>query len=156
LVRLYWSFDLVQLPPLVKRLTGLLSDDARPWMLKCAADPAVHARADAVVLYLARPALEERASAIDSIATEFAAHAGALRPPLTLALHPGLSLAVDPANGESFGQHRCRLLAEAFLAAPNDNDDTVLAQIADRMARDGIAPTRPYAGGDDPPFPWEA
>jgi hypothetical protein len=38
-------------------------------------------------------------------------------PVFTKFLAPGLGLAEDPGQGDSFGQHRCRLLADAMILA---------------------------------------
>lgn len=155
LVRLYWNTRLGHLPALVERLTSALRDDERPWMLKCAVDPAVHARSDATVLYVPRQALDELAPLVDAVAAELAPHARVGAPPLTLPLHPGVAVAADPAPAESFGEHRCRLIAEALAADLPDDDDAALAVVAAHMDAAGIDLARPHALRADPPLPWE-
>lgn len=153
LIRLYWSVQLAQLPRLVGLLTELLDQVEDPWMLKCAVDPAVHARADSVVLYLSREQVESLTDEIDAIRSGIQSNARATRPPFALAVGPGLAVAEDPGTGESFGQHRCRLVAEAVIEGGGDLARVTAAVVA-RFSADGIDPDRPHARGPRM-LPWE-
>jgi hypothetical protein len=54
---------------------------------------------------------------------------------------------VDPGGEESFGQHRCRLLADGIIRAYERNArslDERLAAVAERFAEDGVRLDRPY------------
>lgn len=155
LLRLYWNISLKHLPSLVARLTGVLWDEERPWMLKCATDLEVHARCDATVLYLSLQAIDELADAIDAIAAEFAPHARVGAPPLTLPIHPGVAVAVDPAPTESFGEHRCRLIAESLAADLPDDDHAAVAAVAGTLDAANIDLARPHALRTDSLLPWE-
>ena len=142
LVRLFYAVELPALDALVARLTALLDTEPEPWMLKCATAPQTHARADATVLFVTAAAAERHAAALAA-----AAPAGAPdhRPPLTLRVARGVAAAVDPGGDESFGSHRCRLIAEA-----GGDVDAVAA----RLRADGIDPARPWARAGDPALPW--
>ena len=68
-------------------------------------------------------------------------------PALTKQLSPGIGLAEQPASGESFGEHRCRLLAEGIAEAhalgvrqPGQR----LAVVEARFASRGIDLDAPY------------
>lgn len=145
LVRLYFNRPVSGLPALVGRLTGMLAGEPVPWMLKCATDPAVYARRDAVVAFLARDVVERRWAEIVDAPGDEDARPGA--PPLTLQVAPGVGAAFDPGGGESFGSHRCRLVAGA---AGGTVDDALR-----RLAEGGIDPDRPWARRDDGLLPWE-
>jgi hypothetical protein len=147
LIRLYFNLEVAGLPALIERLTHELADETDPWLLKCATNPAMYARADAIVAYLTPRAVERRASQIVELANGFAGHARARGPALTIPVAPGLAAAVDPGGNESFGAHRCRLIAEAAR-------DTVEA-VLERFADDGVDPARPWARRADPRLPWE-
>jgi HopA1 effector protein family len=149
LVRLYFNRGVAGLPALVAGLTGLLADEPEPWLLKCATDPAVHARSDATVAYLTPSTVERRGADVVELALALAAdgHARAGGPPLTMPVVPGLAVAFDPGGDESFGAHRCRLIAEAR----GGTVDSVL----ERFVGDGVDPARPWARRDDPRLPWE-
>ena len=114
-----------------------------------AVDPAVHGRADATVAYLTSGTVHRRAAALAGVARSQAAHARPAAPPLTLRVVPGLAAAVDPGGGESFGEHRCRLVAEAVVAGGG------LEAVSARLADDGVALSRPWARHGDPALPWE-
>jgi hypothetical protein len=147
LVRVYFNVELAGLPALIERLTGLLAEEDEPWLVKCATDPAVHARADATVAYLTRDAIERRAAQIVDVALGAGDHARTTGPPLTMPVVAGLAVAVDPGCDESFGMHRCRLIAEATGAD--------VEAVLERFARDGVDAARPWARRDDPRLPWE-
>ena len=155
LVRFYWNIDLPTLAALVGLITSALADEERPWMLKCAADPETHRRADATVLYVARDAVDTLAGPVESIAASVAAGLREGNPPLTLPIRQGLAVAVDPGDGVSFGQHRCQLIARAAGAGTLDDTGAVCTRIEASFDAAGIDPSRPYAGRDEAPLPWE-
>ncbi len=152
LVRLYWSVAAVGLPILVGRLTELLATSEDPWMLKVAVDAGTRRRADSSVLYLRRDHLGRVVGEIDRVHAEIAATARAMAPPFSLVVGDGLAVAVDPGSGESFGQHRCRIVAEAILGVADDLEEAT-AGVRARFRAEGIDPDRPYATG--PRLPWE-
>jgi hypothetical protein len=155
LVRVYWNLALECLPEVVHRVTHTLSDNPYRWMLKCAVEVEVHARSDATVLYLDWDAVRDVAPEIDRIAFDLASQARPGAPPLTLPIHPGVAVAVDPGPDQSFGESRCRLIAEALLSLPAEERDAALVAMRDRLAREGIDYRRPYARQSDPLLPWE-
>jgi hypothetical protein len=60
---------------------------------------------------------------------------------------PGVSIAEDPGTGESFGSHRCRLLAEAVWAAYASGLQTSAARLAElrtAFARNGLDLAQPH------------
>lgn len=153
LVRIYWSIGPADVPLLVRRLSPVLLDLDTPWMLKCALAPAAYHRADAAVLFLSRGAL---GGLVDMLESAAAALSGVLRdsaPPLTLRAERGVAVADDPGTEESFGEHRCRLIAEGLLAARDA--DALLDAVAERFLSAGIPPDRPYAADETRRLPWE-
>jgi hypothetical protein len=154
LLRLYWNVEIGHLPALVRRLSALLDGLDGPWMFKCAADPAVHTRADATVLYLRREEVLSLATDLEAIRSGLGPHMRAEIPPFTLAVGPGLAVAEDPGTGESFGEHRCRLIAEAVAPSTDTDLENATAFIVARFSAEGIDASRPYAMGPGP-LPWE-
>jgi hypothetical protein len=70
-------------------------------------------------------------------------------PLFTKRLWPGIGVAADPGNGESFGTHRCRLTAEAIVQAWREGRQDVAARFASVAARfhaTGLDPARPWLG----------
>jgi hypothetical protein len=77
----------------------------------------------------------------------FAPALSGLVPALTKPLAPGVAFAEDPGTGDSFGLHRCFLIAdgivraaEAGRASPTEQVETV----AERFAENGLSLERPY------------
>jgi hypothetical protein len=147
LIRLYFDREVVDVPGLVAALTRMLADEPEPWLLKCAVDPKQYARSDVIIAYLALETIERLAAPIAALSHAGVDEARRAGPPLTLRVAPGLTAAFDPGGNESFGAHRCRLIAEA----PRGGVGDVLARFAD----DGIDPARPWAREGDPLLPWE-
>jgi hypothetical protein len=146
LVRLYWGIRFAELPRLVSLVTELLDGVEEPWLLKCAVQPAVHLRPDSAVLYLPRICCQNLSQKIEAVRAQVEAAARAATPPFTLVVGPGLAVSEDPGGGESFGQHRCRLVAEAVLGA-EPRLSSAAAAVIKRFQADGIDPRRPYARG---------
>ena len=74
-------------------------------------------------------------------------------PAFTLALAPGVGLAESPATGESFGEHRCGLLADGIVGAdergvpPGEaRVEAVIESLADKRREDRRALPRALAG----------
>jgi hypothetical protein len=164
LLRLYWDVSVAGLPRLVHELTTLLDPLDAPWMLKCAADPAHHARPDAVVAYLVRADAAALVSGLEGVRSAIADMARDHRPPFTLPVGRGLAAAEDPGRSLSFGEHRCRLVAEGVVASLAENrqaarsvgdaESEAASAVAARFAAEGLDPRRPWAAGPQL-LPWE-
>ena len=137
LSRLYLAPQLALLPHLVAALSDMLVSVSTPWMFKAGIDAYSVNRADAVVVYLEDGEVELR-SALARRAE------GLVRwvpgPPFTEWIAPGISWSEDPQNGLSFGEERCRLVAQALIGA----EDHPLAAVEDAFARAGLDPSHPH------------
>jgi len=68
-------------------------------------------------------------------------------PLFTKRIAPGFALAEDPGNGESFGMHRCRIVAEAIWQAYSEGSQTEearLEEVTKRFVSYGLTLDRPY------------
>jgi HopA1 effector protein family len=157
LVRLYWSVPAGEVCRLVAGLTAALDPD-RPHALKCPLDLDRCRRPDAVVLYLPAAAWDDLRPGL------VAAHRRVRRwlrpgvPALTLELAPGLALAEDPGD-DSFGAHRCRIVADGLAAARQagvtDPDALCDAAVA-ALGRHGIGADAPYRSrGSTAAYRWD-
>ena len=138
-VRFYWDVGCPDGPRFVETVTRELGAAGIPYLLKLPVEAAAYGRADAAVLYVASPLADAAMPVLRGIHESVAE---LLRPPtprLAFRLAPGLATAEDPPTGESFGQHRCRLIAEAVRDTP------VVDGILERFAAEGIDVSRPYA-----------
>jgi HopA1 effector protein family len=146
-VRVYWNVTRGGAPALVGALASRLNGERAPFRLKVVDHPYRLKRCDAAVLYLrgdvfgaVRPALGEVTAALQ----------GGLEPEIpafALELAPGVGLAEDAGDGESFGERRCALLADAIVRAHERGVEPVedrLAAVAARFAEDGVDIDAPY------------
>jgi hypothetical protein len=148
MVRFYWSLSADAAVPFVRRATALLNAARLPFRLKVLNDPGRFDRCDAGVVYVRK---QDYAGVVDVLARVYGEVAGQLKtavPAFAKLLAPGLGLAEDPRqNGQSFGQHRCRLLADGILRAHERGRkrlDERMAVVEERFAEDGIDLNRPY------------
>ncbi|MFF2789796.1 lanthionine synthetase LanC family protein [Streptomyces sp. NPDC058049] len=145
--RFYWNLFPDGAPALARALTGELNDCAVPFSLKLVNSEDGYTRCDAAVLLVPD---EHLPTTLEVVARRSTDMAWALKdgvPALAKRLAPGIAAAEDPGTGESFGQHCCRLLAEA-LCAP----EVLAARGAQRrtnalahvLERNGLSVTEPY------------
>ena len=153
-VRFYWNVPAEGAPQLVNLLSTELNRWQVPFRFKTGTNPAILSRRDSAVLYTPRRYAEiacELASGVQQSMT------GLLRPdvPLfTLRLADGLAFAEDPGTQESFGQSRCRMLAQGIWLAHQRGARQAqdrLAAVAEQFQSEGISLARPWlnAGSAD-------
>ncbi len=150
LVRYYWHVSAEGAAPLVRAVSSAFNTADVPFRLKVASDPQAYRRADPAVLYLG---WEAHRQAADLLAGVHAAMAGSLRaevPRFTRAVAPGVGVAEDPRiEGLSFGQHRCRVVAEGLWTAFLHQRTTAAERAEEVVAafvRHGLDPARPHLG----------
>ena len=73
-------------------------------------------------------------------------------PALTLAIGSGAALSENPADGRTFGQHRCALVAEAVLASMRCHPREQVSRAMATFAAAGLDPERPYS---EPRTTWD-
>jgi HopA1 effector protein family len=117
IVRFYWHLTADGARHWMHELTTRFNDAGVAFHAKVLSDPASYFRADSGVLYVEH---RDVARALDLLPGLHRATRGGYRsttPMLAKRLAPGVAVAEDPGNGHSFGQHRCRLIAEGLLRA---------------------------------------
>jgi hypothetical protein len=141
LLRFYWNVRADGAPRLVRLLTERLNRWQVPFRLKCLNSPSGYTRADAVVLYLNKRYYRLASELLAGIHEELKEHLRPETPLFSKQLADGLGLAEEPGNGESFGQQRCRVLAEGLWRAHERNletDDERLAEVERQFASKGL------------------
>ena len=147
LTRAYWNVTPEGAPHLVRLLSERLNRFQVPFRLKCATLPGEYGRTDVAVVYLAKRAFPFFAGLLPSVYPELHPFLGEEVPLFSRRLAPGVGIAEDPGNGESFGQHRCRVVAEACWSAflgGRQSPETLLGEIHRRLAAAGVDPDRPW------------
>jgi hypothetical protein len=116
-VRFYWNLTIDGATAFVNEITRRFERARIPFQAKLPVHPGGFARADGGVLYLGDDDVD---ASIDPILATYAVLRTTIRadvPMFTLPLAPGLSFAESPPNGDSFGMHRCDLIAEGLVRA---------------------------------------
>lgn len=114
--RFYWNVLPSGRPRLVEAVTEVLNQASLPFRLKVLHDRAT-LRCDAAVLYMPSALRDRAAPLVGDVWRRVAARLRRATPVFTLRLAPGLAFAEDPHGDESFGTHRCRLLADGLVRA---------------------------------------
>jgi HopA1 effector protein family len=147
LVRFYFHCDVENAPILLGMITSQLNQFQVPFQAKAPLSPSLYDRTDAIVLYVGLRYFAIAARIVD------AARKTVLLTPsvplFTKRLWPGIGVAVEPGTGESFGSHRCRLVAEGIVDAWRAGKNTSparVAAVAARFSAAGLDLARPYLG----------
>lgn len=149
-LRVYWNVAPSGAPDLMRALTTRLNDARVPFRLKIANHPARFGRCDVAVLYLDADAYQDQRATLMEMATGLGARLRTPTPALTLRLGPGLAAAEDPPGGESFGVHRCGLLAEGIVRAHEARATRLTARlevVQTCFAEAGVDLEAPYRSG---------
>ncbi|HUR85145.1 MAG TPA: T3SS effector HopA1 family protein [Solirubrobacteraceae bacterium] len=145
LLRLHWTLAAPGAPSFVKRVTYALNGAELPFDLELVADPARYARGGCAALLIRREDFPATMRLLRPLMR--ALQLGEGSPAFAKPLARGLSVAEEPSAGEGFAAHRCRLLAEAVVAAGEAGLQTAterLAAVRERFRDDGIDLDAPY------------
>ena len=148
IVRVYWHVTRAGASTLVAALTARLNGEGVPFRLKVADHPLRLARCDAAVLYLrGRRLPRPRAGRCGTSRRRWRRRLQPRIPAFTLELAPGVGLAEEDGDSESFGVRRCALLADGIVRAHErgvTDPAERLAAVAERFAEDGVRIDAPY------------
>lgn len=145
LARAYWNVTLEGAPRLVRVLSERLNRFQVPFRLKCATLPGEYDRTDVAVLYLTKRFFPVFTDLLRDVHPVLSPDLGDDVPLFALPLAPGVGVAEDPGTGESFGQHRCRVIAESCWAGflrGDQRPEALLAEARQRFPLAGADPER--------------
>jgi hypothetical protein len=114
-LRIYWNLTPPGAVALMSAATTSLNRRNIAFRLKTLNEPAAYDRCDSGVLYVRRqdfPSLP-----LEDLYARVRDHLKSEVPAFTKPLAPGLALAEDPGGGQSFGLHRCSLVADGLVRA---------------------------------------
>jgi HopA1 effector protein family len=144
LVRLY----LTCAPHTSLHAIGLVSDRAlqwdAPWRLTSTAMNTPVPAADATVLYLPVEVLDRLRPELEQLVDDLQPFLASAVPALTLRIGRGASLAQNPADGRSFGEHRCGLVARSVIDSQQFHHKEQVVRTMHTFEAAGIDPRRPY------------
>jgi hypothetical protein len=133
-VRLYWNISISGAPLLVNKITTQLNNFQIPFKFKILNNRSSFPRADAAVLYINKDNYRDCKNLLQDIYSTISNYILPFCPLMAKELAPGLAVAEDPNNGESYGQHRSRILANALYEAYRNNINST-NQIIDEVRK---------------------
>ena len=155
-LRFYWNVSADGAPRLMEAITREFNRFQIAFQFKCGTQAAHYPRRDAAVLYLNRRYYAIAALLVERVHVRLRAWLNAGTPLFARRLADGLGFAEDP--GDSFGKHRCKILAEAMAATRGQPAEERLQEVRRQFERRGLSLDRPWlnAGSVDRyefPFP---
>jgi hypothetical protein len=129
ILRFYWHVRSEGAAALVAGVTASLNRASLPFRLKVVNEPERYSRCDAGVLYALERDFGFLARLVAGVYAGVSSYLEPATPAFTRHLAPGLGLAEDPGDGDSFGMNRCGLLAEGLIRAYEEAKESV----AERM-----------------------
>ena len=154
-LRFYWNVSAEGAPQLMEAVTRDFNRFQVAFQFKCGTREAHYPRRDAAVLYVQRRYYAIAALLVERVQTRLQAWLNPGTPLFAGRLADGLGFAEDP--GESFGKHRCKILAEAMAATRGQPAEERLAEVRRQFERRGLSLDRSWlnAGSlDRYPFPF--
>lgn len=146
-VRFYWHLTSRCAPAFLEQISTTLNAADIAFRVKVLDNPHRYDRCDAGVVYMAKNDVYRAAPGLLQVYKNIGASLRSQTPTLTRRLRAGLSLAEDPADGSSFGQNRCRVLAsglvDAYEAAELD-ESAIYARVRQAFEKEGLDVDHPY------------
>lgn len=140
-VRSYWHLTPDGAAAFVGSATTRLNAGGIPFRLKVLRDPSLYTRCDAGVVYTRKSDYGAVSRVLADVYAEVSESIEPGIPAFTKPLAPGLGLAEDPGDGQSFGEHRCHLLADALIATHESGVCSLPERtraVAERFEREGL------------------
>lgn len=146
-VRVYWNLSPAGALQLIHQVTVVLNELQVPFQLKAVDTRQGYDRADSAVLYLVGSDSRAWLPHVTRIGSALAPWLEDWTPAMTFPLAPGIGVAEDPGDGDSFGMSRCGLIAEGVVRAWEGGvtaaEDT-MKYVRAAFAETGVDPGRPY------------
>jgi hypothetical protein len=149
IVRLYFDVSPSAAVGLTREITGRFNADGLAFRLKVLNDVGAFTRCDCMVLYVGQEDFPDVRCVLEGLYPSLESRLRGRTPALTRVLAPGIGLAEDPPGGQSFGLHRCALVADGLIdawEAKASNSGERLAIVAAHFEREGVDIDAPYRG----------
>jgi len=158
IVRFYWHLTAAGAALWIAELTQRFNGAGLAFQAKVHSNPGAYVRADAGVLYVAYRDLARTMALLVDLHGAVSSQLRPATPMFTKPLARGLAVAEDPGDGRSFGQHRCRLVAEGLMRALESGrtgfDDAATA-VASRFAEARVSVVQPWLNpGSQDCYAW--
>ena len=145
--RIYCNISSVGAVKLLKLLTNSFRRNGLPYHLKTVNTYDHYDRSDCFVVYCRKSDFEAVRGIFQESYRDASEFLRNQTPALTKQQAPGIAIAEDPGNGESFGQNRSRLIAEGLISAGkrgSTDENASLRQVELVFERENISLESPY------------
>lgn len=149
-IRFYFNIQSHIATSLMSEVTRCLNEERVGFQFKICHDPQYYVRWDTAVLYFKREDYTVCRNVISTIYEKLQNGFCPQTPLFTKFLAPGLALAEEPSQaqaGESFGTHRCGLVAEGLLTAYEASQSDIeskIKYIIKSFSKEGVTVEYPY------------
>jgi len=147
LLRFYWNIQANGAVSLVHLITERLNRFQVPFRFKIVNNPNGFDRSDTAILYVNQRYYRVVSELLADVHQKVSDQLETDTPLFSKQLAPGLGLAEEPMTEESFGQQRCRILADALWNIYEQEfkeNETQLNEIRKQLELNGINPDLPY------------
>lgn len=147
MLRFYWHLKDEGAPILIRLLSQEFNRFHIPFRFKSLASRPFYRRSDAAVLYVNKRFYRISVELLSDIHQKVKKHLGADTPLFSKPLAHGLGLAEEPGNGESFGQHRCRIFAESLWNGHekgSQSEQERLQEVRENFTSKGLSLEAPF------------
>ena len=144
LLRFYWHLEPAGAPLLLESISSRLNRFQVPYRFKCLIHPGAYIRADSAVLFVPRRYFQVVGRLLRETRRSIASHLRDEAPLFTKSLAHGLAFAEDPGGGQSFGMHRCGVLAQSICEVASNGNGLVCAGLEEALQRKGVSVITPY------------
>lgn len=155
LVRVYFNLTPDGAVAVMDTLTTQLNAISLPFTFKALYNPSDYQRYDSAVLYFDKNEYERVYPILEMLYTEHQGHFQEQVPLFTKPIAPGLAIAEEPKHrfneNESFGTHRCQIVANGLLVAwqqGNNTPETKMTSILQQFSAFKVQLQRPYLNAD--------
>ena len=154
-VRVYFNLSSEGAIAVMDSLTKKLNAISVPFNFKALYNPSDYKRCDSAVLYFDKENYNAVHSVLEIVYREHQSHFQPEVPLFTKFIAPGLALAEEPnhkfSSKDSFGTHRCQIIANALLASKESGDNTPISRMAaivEQFEQLGLELKRAYLNAD--------
>lgn len=148
MVIFYWNLSPQGAVIFMRLATTAMNKSKLPFKLKVLDNPnRFNSRCDTVVLYISKSDYKSILGLLQKIYPSIMPFLREQIPLFTKRIAISVGLAEEPDNGESFGQHRCRLLADGLIRAYEKGDrfrEERIQSVINRFDEDKIKLDKPF------------
>lgn len=148
--RIYFNIDESGAPHLVRAISTELNRFGIPFRFKTLSYSGSYTRSDSAVLFFGKRYFPVIARLLPRLLANVKDHLRPATPLFSKKLVDGVGLAEDPGNGESFGSHRIRLVAQAIWDAhlrDLQSDEARLQEVDVQFQQHGLRLDQPHLRG---------